>query len=198
MDASLADIAAAKAKMRARLRFRRDRYAASLSDVVLAVAFRSPPAPLRSLLTEARCVGGYAELAGEAPVNGLLAAAAASGVLTALPWFAARDDAMQFAVWNAGDALATGPWRVPQPESTDADIVPSLLLCPLLGFDRRGGRLGQGGGHYDRYLAVHGDILRVGIAWSVQEVDDVPCAPHDLMLDAVLTEQEWIMTGERL
>jgi 5-formyltetrahydrofolate cyclo-ligase len=191
-------IAAAKAQLRARLRFRRDQHAATLPDFVRAVAFRAPPGPLRAVLTSARCVGGYVGQKGEAPVDGLLVVAAAAGVVTCLPHFQRRDSSMGFCRWNPSDALEQGPWRVLQPVETTEHVKPDVLLCPLLGFDRAGGRIGQGGGHYDRYFAAHSDALRIGIGWSVQEVDVAPLEPHDCLLDAVLTEQELIVTGDRL
>jgi 5-formyltetrahydrofolate cyclo-ligase len=81
---------------------------------------------------------------------------------------------------------------------TKGAVEPALILCPLLGFDRAGGRLGQGGGHYDRYFATHPHILRIGVGWSVQEVDAIPAESTDARLDAVLTEQEFIVCGDRL
>ncbi|HMQ17782.1 MAG TPA: 5-formyltetrahydrofolate cyclo-ligase, partial [Sphingopyxis sp.] len=47
-------------------------------------------------------------------------------------------------------------------------------------------------------FAAYPDALRIGVGWSVQEVDAVPAEPTDVALDAVLTEQEYIITGERL
>lgn len=192
------DPAALKDVLRTKLRFRRNQYAAQLDDFVRAIAFRAPPAPLRRLLTGASSIGAYRASGSEAPVDGLVTLAVDAGVATALPHFAERDESMRFVVWQPGEAVAPGPWRVGQPVASAPIIVPDLLLCPLLGFDRSGGRIGQGGGHYDRYFAAHPGVLRIGIAWSVQEVDAMPLEPHDLPLDAVLTEQEWILTGERL
>ena len=61
--------------------------------------------------------------------------------------------------------------------------------------DRRGGRLGQGKGYYDRALArldASGDVLVVGVAFEVQVLPAVPTETFDRRLDAVLTEREWI------
>ncbi len=77
---------------------------------------------------------------------------------------------------------------------------PCIILVPMLAFDRRGTRLGQGGGHYDRTLATAElsmkrqgyRLLKVGIAWSIQEMVDLPREPWDVAMDAVLTEKEWI------
>lgn len=189
---------AAKRALRQRLRFRRDHFFTGLSDVDRAIVFRAPPRPLLTLFSAAPCVGGYCARGSEAPVEALLASAAAHGAQTALPHFTDRAAPMRFAAWQPGDPLADGPWRVAQPAGAGPWLAPTLLLVPLLGFDRQGGRIGQGAGHYDRYCAAHPAALRIGVAWAVQEVDAVPLAAHDVRLDAVLTEQEWIVTGDRV
>jgi 5-formyltetrahydrofolate cyclo-ligase len=68
---------------------------------------------------------------------------------------------------------------------------PAVILTPLLAFDRGGGRLGQGGGYYDRYFASS-DALKVGIAYAEQEAPDLPLEPHDQRLDWILTPKEAI------
>jgi 5-formyltetrahydrofolate cyclo-ligase len=68
---------------------------------------------------------------------------------------------------------------------------------PLLAFDRRGGRIGYGKGHFDRAIAALADkhpILTIGLAYAVQEIDEVPAEPHDRPLDIVVTETELIRT----
>jgi 5-formyltetrahydrofolate cyclo-ligase len=64
---------------------------------------------------------------------------------------------------------------------------PSWLLVPGLGFDLLGGRLGRGGGYYDRYLEER-DTLVVGLAWSEQIVEKVPVEQHDCHMDFIITE----------
>jgi len=58
---------------------------------------------------------------------------------------------------------------------------------PLLAFDEDGGRLGQGGGYYDRWCAAHPDALRIGLAWDVQKIDRVPMEAHDMPLHMIVT-----------
>ncbi|WP_275784922.1 5-formyltetrahydrofolate cyclo-ligase [Pararhizobium gei] len=75
----------------------------------------------------------------------------------------------------------------------DAPVVdPDIMLVPLAAFDRTGHRIGYGAGYYDRAI----DLLHrkgrqprlIGIAFDCQEVASVPAEPHDVALDAVLTE----------
>jgi 5-formyltetrahydrofolate cyclo-ligase len=64
-----------------------------------------------------------------------------------------------------------------------------LVLVPGLAFDARGGRLGRGGGFYDRLLAAKGEgICAVGVAFDFQMVPELPLAPHDVLMDAVITD----------
>ena len=76
------------------------------------------------------------------------------------------------------------------------ELVPDIVVCPLIAFDRQGGRLGQGGGYYDRTIEALRQGSRppfvVGLAFSVQEVDHVPVEPHDQRMDAILTDKAFI------
>ena len=65
---------------------------------------------------------------------------------------------------------------------------PELILTPLLAFDGSGGRLGQGGGYYDRTFAVRPEALRVGVAYAGQWVERLTLLDHDMPLHGVLTE----------
>ena len=70
-------------------------------------------------------------------------------------------------------------------------IVPTVVILPLLAFDARGYRLGYGGGFYDRTLErlrSQGPLLSVGLAYSGQEMEDVPTEATDQRLDALVTE----------
>jgi 5-formyltetrahydrofolate cyclo-ligase len=74
-------------------------------------------------------------------------------------------------------------------------VTPNLVIAPVLAFDRHGGRLGQGGGHYDRTLAdLRGQrpVFVLGVAFAGQEIEAAPMDPHDQRLDAILTETGYI------
>jgi 5-formyltetrahydrofolate cyclo-ligase len=74
-----------------------------------------------------------------------------------------------------------------------------LLLTPVVAFDRAGGRLGQGGGHYDRTLANlrrQRPVFVLGVAFAGQEVEAVPMGRHDQRLDAIVTETAYIEVGK--
>lgn len=192
-----ADLVQQKQKLRERLRFRRRHFAANLDGMAQLAAFRALPAPLSDLLADHATIGAYVAWGDEPDVIPMFAPIAEAGAL-ALPHHARRVAEMDFRRWRPGDALAKGPWSTQQPAGDAELAVPHLIFCPLVGFDRQGGRIGQGGGHYDRYFAAHPDALRIGIGWSVQEIDAAPRESTDIALDAILTEQEFILCGDRL
>jgi 5-formyltetrahydrofolate cyclo-ligase len=74
-----------------------------------------------------------------------------------------------------------------QPAAEAEPVIPDVLFVPLVGFTDRCERLGQGGGHYDRWLAEHTPLLAIGMAWDVQLCAALPAETHDAALDAVIT-----------
>ena len=106
-------------------------------------------------------------------------------------------DRLRFRRVRKGSALSSrNAMRIPEP--TRSALCPpralSLVLLPLVGFDAHGGRLGNGGGYYDRALAgprIGRRPRRVGYAYAVQGVDALPMDAFDVRLDAVVTERGW-------
>lgn len=113
------------------------------------------------------------------------------------------DGLMRFYQTSANQMLVTSTLGIEEPGADAERAEPDIILVPLLAFDRSGTRLGQGGGHYDRALAAAAAamrsrglrLLKIGVAWSVQEMADLPREPWDIPLDHVITEREWIMTS---
>ena len=67
------------------------------------------------------------------------------------------------------------------------------ILLPGSVFDERGGRLGYGGGYYDRFMAHEAPrARRIGLAFDLQVVDRLPLQPHDQIADLVVTEKRII------
>jgi 5-formyltetrahydrofolate cyclo-ligase len=114
----------------------------------------------------------------------------------ALPASDEADAPVVFRGWRPGDRLVPDAMGIAAPLAAAAEVRPDVIVAPLIAFDRRGGRLGQGGGYYDRTLqALRNGASApafVGLAFSIQEVDHVPLEPHDQRLDAILTEKEFI------
>ena len=102
------------------------------------------------------------------------------------------DGRMTFRAWAPGNALEDAVFDLRQPPSDTEVVSPTLILAPLLAFDRKGNRLGYGKGHYDRALAklrAEGRVFVCGLAFQGQEVDELPAEPHDIPLDWVMTER---------
>jgi 5-formyltetrahydrofolate cyclo-ligase len=139
-------------------------------------------------------VAGYWPVGGEIDGRPLLAALARAGRVVALPRMESRNGPARFLAWRGTEALTADAFGVPSPPAEGADLSPHLILVPLLAFDRAGRRLGQGGGHYDRIIALHRahGAVAVGLAYAEQEMGVVPAGPHDAYLDWVITPLEAI------
>ncbi|QYU70405.1 5-formyltetrahydrofolate cyclo-ligase [Leptolyngbya sp. 15MV] len=179
-----------KAELRQRLREARREHVATLPDSTRALLFRHPPAPLLELVGEGVAIGLYAAAPCEAPTAHYAAFFGERGHPLALPRFAGRGADMEFAAHTdpLGESdLEVGPFGLLQPLAQAETLVPQLLFVPLLGFTASGARIGQGGGHYDRWLAAHPRTLAIGMAWDCQAVPMLPLEPHDRALDAIVT-----------
>lgn len=90
-----------------------------------------------------------------------------------------------------GQALLPGAFGIEEPESGEEGAFVEVCIAPLLAADRAGGRLGYGGGFYDRWLADK-SCFKVGLAYSFQLVEKVPAESTDVLLDAVITDKDAI------
>jgi 5-formyltetrahydrofolate cyclo-ligase len=143
----------------------------------------------------AAIVAAYWPIKDEASPLSLLDCAAAYGIATALPVVTGRHTALIFRLWRPGEPLVAAAFGLQEPDAAAPEVRPDFIFMPLLAFDRRGHRLGYGAGHYDRTLTqlrARGRAITVGIAYSVQELPEIPTEDHDQKLDYVLTDREWI------
>lgn len=140
---------------------------------------------------------GYWPFGGEIDPRPLMAALAKAGLTIALPRVDRRGGPSRFLLWEDAAALKPDAYGMMAPPADAREVIPKLLLVPLLAFDRAGHRLGQGGGHYDRTLAALRPMgaKAAGLAYSAQELPEVPAGPHDQTLDWVVTEREAIACG---
>ncbi|SFF99736.1 5-formyltetrahydrofolate cyclo-ligase [Novosphingobium sp. CF614] len=179
-----------KAVLRPAYRKARAAHVAGLPEGLRALVLNRPPAPIAAMIPEGATIGLYHPTGTEAPATGWARWFAEHGRGIALPWFAARDAAMEFRTWDNPwdeEQLAPGPWHALQPPEGDGPVVPEVVVVPLLAFTAAGHRLGQGGGHYDRWLAAHPRVPAIGLAWDCQIAEGLPLEPHDRPLVAVVT-----------
>ena len=175
-----------KAALRRWLRDARDAFVASKPRAI------EPPAPLLALLRPGLVVASYRPIGSEADPAPLAQAALDAGCTLALPHVVDRAGTLRFLAWHPDQALHPGPFGLAQPHEVNEELCPDIILTPLLGYDHRLHRLGQGAGHYDRAFATLPGAKRIGVAWSVQHVDPLPADPWDVPLNAVIAEQGWI------
>ncbi|MEO6921719.1 MAG: 5-formyltetrahydrofolate cyclo-ligase [Collimonas sp.] len=131
-------------------------------------------------------LGIYWPIRGEPDLRPACAELAARGLQLALPVVVANDQPLRFVAWTPGESMNKDSFGVSVPAS-NMTATPSALLIPCVGFNRRKVRLGYGGGFYDRTLAPTPRPQAIGIAYSCGLVD-FDGAPHDIALDAIITE----------
>lgn len=182
-------------KAELRISLKRDRQAFANKSNIQKL-FDHNAARIEHLLTPAALIAGYVSFGSEVSPAAILAAAEARGAALALPHITARGAAMTFKRWDSHAPLQRAAFGFDQPAPTEDDAAPDVILVPLVGFDRQMNRLGQGAGHYDRIFSIFYSALRIGLAWSCQEITHIPTDSWDVPLDAVLTEKEWIV-GEK-
>jgi 5-formyltetrahydrofolate cyclo-ligase len=137
-------------------------------------------------------VGGYHAAGSEIDPSPLMHAMAALGAQITLPVVTEREAPLAFRRFRPGEPLEPDLMGLLCPRATAPELRPLLVLVPLLAFDDHGGRLGQGGGYYDRTLQAlrsSGPVLALGLAYGAQHVSRVPMDPFDQALDGVLTEE---------
>jgi 5-formyltetrahydrofolate cyclo-ligase len=179
-----------KADLRKRYRALRREHVEAQPQGLRALLFLRPPAPVVRLLPDGATIGLYHAGPHEAPTLPYARWLHENGHPLALPSFVTRDAPMAFRAWSNPydeDELEAGPYGMLQPRAEAAAVDPSVVFVPLLAFEPDGIRLGQGGGHYDRWLAAHGDALAMGLAWDVQLAEDLPREEHDQQLAGVIT-----------
>lgn len=138
-------------------------------------------------MRRARRVGLYAALDFEVATRGLAEMLLRQGVEVLLPRI--REGEIEFAPVASWEDLVPGPLGVAEPPGSapGASAPPDVVVVPGLAFDAAGNRLGYGKGFYDRWLARH-RVPAVGLAFAVQEVEEVPHGPGDRPVDAWVTE----------
>lgn len=136
-------------------------------------------------------IAGYMPIGSEIDPRPAMVALSAAQEM-AVPVVVAKDAPLRFDRWAANAPMVEGAFGVQVPQMSEP-VVPQVVIVPMLAFDRRGHRLGYGGGFYDRTLAQlrgQGEVLAVGFAYRAQELDDLIVEPWDALLDVIVTERE--------
>jgi 5-formyltetrahydrofolate cyclo-ligase len=182
----------AKTAIRRDARARRD----ALPPEVRAAAAQAIAArPFPVAVAPGAIVSGFMPMKSEINPIPLMRALADAGARLALPVIAGKGKPLIMRAFAFGDTLASGVWGIREPKPEAPEVLPDIVLVPLLAFARNGHRVGYGAGYYDMTIAAlraHKTLLAVGIAFAAQEIASVPTTPRDARLDLVLTEREVI------
>ncbi|MCF7699663.1 5-formyltetrahydrofolate cyclo-ligase [Loktanella sp. M215] len=134
-------------------------------------------------------LAGYLPMRTEIDPLPAMAEAAAYGPV-GVPLIVAAGQPLVFRTWQPGGATMAGTFGTSLPVA-GVEMVPQILIVPLVAFDARGGRLGYGGGFYDRTLdglRKAGPVLAIGYAFAAQQAEVLPLEPTDQPLDMIVTE----------
>jgi 5-formyltetrahydrofolate cyclo-ligase len=146
---------------------------------------------------EPRSIAAFWPFNGEPDITPLFEPLMDQGCELALPVVSGGSDhGMQFHAWHMGSELVANRYGIPEPVNTEPVELATvdLLVMPLVAYDRSGNRLGMGGGYYDRHLEPLRESslpLRVGIAYSLQEVEPLENKSWDIPLHAIVNEHGW-------
>jgi 5-formyltetrahydrofolate cyclo-ligase len=134
-------------------------------------------------------MAGYMAMRTEIDPTAAMEEAAAHGTV-GVPVIIAAGQPLRFRIWEPDSTMITGEFGAMIPQSGDW-MTPQIVIVPLVAFDRNGGRLGYGGGFYDRTLQklrAAKPTLAIGFAYAAQEDRNLPLEPTDQPLDLIVTE----------
>ena len=156
----------------------------------LKVKFSLLREELKKKIFKNKIVGSYYPVNFEADTSQVMKMFKQKGYELSLPVISSKYD-MNFYTWNLNDPLYVNKYGIPEPKSK-IKVIPSILLIPMVAYDKRLNRLGYGGGYYDRFLKKYEkkNILKIGLAITCQEVKKLPTNNFDKKMDYILTEKK--------
>ena len=140
-----------------------------------------------------KIIGGYYPVNFEVDDLALLRKFENNGFNISLPVIK-KDFQMDFYKWSFSESLKVNKYGIPEPDAKNI-VYPDIMLIPLVAFDKNLNRLGYGGGYYDRLiekLSKKKNIIKIGLAFSIQEIDKVPINVYDQKLDYIVTNKNII------
>lgn len=167
--------------------------AAQLSNIIQDRVINHP------WFKESMTVFVYVSARSEVKTSGIIKKALESGKKVCVPRVIPRVRMEAVPVADLKEDLQMGYFNImePKPHLQPVEEVPDLVIVPGLLFDRKGFRLGYGGGYYDKYLTrLKPDSRTIGIAYSLQITDELPVEEHDIRVMTVITDSEIIVSKE--
>ncbi len=134
----------------------------------------------------------YLSYSSEAPTLSLIQTLKARGVRVLCP----RVDGAEMYAVPFGEDFTLSDKGILEPTGEAFSGKIDIAVVPLLAVDKRGNRLGYGGGYYDRFLKAYSETVAVGYCYEFQIVESVPCEGHDIPLDGVVSDKRVLNTKE--
>ncbi|MCB1368995.1 MAG: 5-formyltetrahydrofolate cyclo-ligase [Rhodobacteraceae bacterium] len=136
-----------------------------------------------------KVVSAYWPIKGEPDLRVLMTELAKSGATIALPLVETRAAPLVFRRWEPRMKMVRGNWNILVPPPDAEELVPDITLAPVVGWDNHAFRLGYGGGYFDRTLAALAPRpYTIGIGFQTAKLATIFPQPHDIALDAIITE----------
>ena len=140
-----------------------------------------------------RSVSAYWPFRGEPDLRPWMEGLAERGGSCALPIVIEKNAPLVFRTWGKGGNLVSGVWNIPVP-ADGAEVVPNVVIAPVVGFDPACYRLGYGGGFFDRTLATFSPRpIIIGVGYAEAAITTIHPLPHDIPMDVIITEREIVV-----
>ena len=150
---------------------------------------------LENLLEKNKVFSLYYPIKDEVDITSLMFNIYDNNSIACLPVIKNKGEALVFAKWTPDSILTAKKWGILEPLKVE-ELIPDIMLIPLVAFDRTGTRLGYGGGYYDKTIVLikkqKPNVQLVGIGYAMQECEQLPFEDGDQKLNAVITEKEFI------
>lgn len=152
-----------------------------------------------SAYKESESIGIYAGINNEVSTAILFDQAVKAGKKVLFPRIRKEEKELEFVPVQRMEELELGPFGILSPPYKEGIVeLSEFLVIPGVAYDLKGGRLGYGGGFYDRYLQkLTKKPFIAALAYEFQVLDEIPMHPHDVRVDAIITEQRIIICKGR-
>jgi 5-formyltetrahydrofolate cyclo-ligase len=146
---------------------------------------------LLDLISDGETVMVYTSKEKEVSTVPLITTLLERGNPVVVPIIVKEDVSLRLSYLNDRSVLVPSTFGVPEPIGSEIPADPGdidMIVLPMLGFDRKGGRIGYGAGYYDRFLEKNPALRKIGIAFACQEVNELPVDENDIRMDYIITE----------
>jgi 5-formyltetrahydrofolate cyclo-ligase len=146
---------------------------------------------LREIITDGETVMVFTSKEKEVNTKPLIMTLLEQGNPVVVPIIVKEDVSLRLSYLRDFSKLVPSTFGVPEPIGSEIPAAAKdigTIILPMLGFDRKGGRIGYGAGYYDRFLSKTSNLRKIGVAFACQEVDYLPVDEHDIRMDYIITE----------